>query len=98
MKLIFKLLVVFSFWVCSLQAQTMQPFTVEKWPESDTTKYYTLKVYRHGFNFSPKVKYAKSEVEYTPSSTLTFDAYHTADVIYHWMRTWAEQYPNLVEI
>ena len=96
MKLIFKLLVVFGFWVCSIQAQTVKPFAVEKWPESDTTKVYTLKGYRHGVNFFPKVKYP--EVEYTPSSTLTFDTYHTADVIYHWMRTWAEQYPNLIDM
>jgi hypothetical protein len=42
------------------------------------------------------VKY--SEVEYTPSATLTFDKYHSADVVYHWMRKWAEQYPNLVDM
>ena len=80
----------------NLQAQIVKPLDEEKWPESDTTKIYTLKGFRHGVGFFPKVKYP--EVEYTPSSTLTFDKYHTADVVYYWMKKWAEQYPDLIEM
>ena len=81
----------------SLQAQIVRPLVEEKWPETDTiSKFYTIKGYRHGVSFFPKVKYP--EVEYSPSSTLTFDRYHTADVVYYWMRKWAEQYPHLVDM
>ena len=87
------LLFVLYFFASGLRAQTVN----EKWPESDSTaKVYTLKSYRHGVNLFPKVKYPA--VAYTPSPTLTFDRYHTADVVYHWMRKWTEQYPELADM
>ena len=91
-----KLLFFLGCLISSLQAQVVKPLVEEKWPEADTSKIYTVKGYRHGVSFFPKVKYP--EVEYTPSSTLTFDKYHTADVIYYWMKKWAEQYPNLIDM
>ena len=96
MRPILNFLVIVNFLVCGLNAQVVTPLVDEKWSESDTTAYYTMKGHRHGVNFFPKVKYP--EVEYTPSSTLTFDKYHTADVVYYWMRKWAEQYPNLIDM
>jgi len=85
------------FLIGGLQAQVVKPLTEEKWPESDPdAKYYTLKGFRHGGSFFPKVEYP--EVEYKPSSILTFDKYHSADVVYHWMRTWAGQYPDLIDM
>ena len=97
MKIVLQLSFVFCFLLGGLQAQIIKPLVVEKWPESDSTaKFYTLKGFRHGISFFPKVKYP--EVEYTPGSTLTFDRYHTADVVYYWMKKWAEQYPDLVDM
>ena len=97
MKFVTKFLFILFFLISGLHAQVVKPLTEEKWPESDPdAKYYTLKGFRHGVNFFPKVKYPA--VEYTPSSTLTFDTYHSADVVYHWMRKWAEQYPDLIEM
>jgi len=98
MKPLFKLYIIFCFLISSLlQAQVVKPLTEEKWPESDPdAKFYTLKGFRHGVNFFPKVKYP--EVEYTPSATLKFDQYHSADVVYHWMKTWTEKYPNLLDM
>ncbi|WP_373399229.1 M14 family metallopeptidase [Algoriphagus halophilus] len=29
---------------------------------------------------------------------MTFDQYHTVDVMYHWYTTWAEQYPEIVDV
>jgi murein tripeptide amidase MpaA len=29
---------------------------------------------------------------------LTFDRYHTVDVMYTWLRRWAERYPEIVEL
>jgi len=97
MNLLFRLFFILFFLITGIQAQIVKPLTEEKWPESNTdTKFYTLKGFRHGVSFFPKVQYP--EVEYTPSPELTFDKYHTADVIYHWMRKWAEQYPNLIDM
>lgn len=77
-----------------LLAQT--PKYQEIWPEQDTkSKFYTVKGERAGVSFFPKVRYA--EVEYEPGPTLTFDRYHTPDVIYHWYKTWADQYPDLID-
>jgi hypothetical protein len=51
---------------------------------------------RHGVSYFPFVRYP--EVEYEPGDELTFDRYHTKEVMYAWMRRWAEEHPNLVEI
>ena len=97
MNLIFKLLLAFCLFTGTLHAQIIKPLSEEKWPESDSTaKVYALKGFRHGVSFFPKVKYP--EVEYTPSPTLSFDRYHTADVVYYWMKKWTEQYPHLLDM
>ena len=97
MKSFYLFILTSIFTLSALQAQLVKPLTEERWPETDTiVKSYTLKGYRHGVNFFPKVKYP--EVEYTPSETLTFDKYHAAEVVYHWMRKWAEQYPQLIDM
>ena len=81
MKSFFKFSFVLCFAIGGLNAQIVRPLFEEVWPEADTTlKVYTVKGYRHGVSFFPKVKYP--EVEYIPSATLTFDRYHTADVFY----------------
>jgi hypothetical protein len=38
------------------------------------------------------------EVEYEAGEALTFDRYHTVDVMYTWLERWAERYPDLVEL
>lgn len=78
-------------------AQTVRQLKPITWPESDKdTTYYTVKGERHGYGFFKQ--YQHKEVEYTPTEQLTFDTYHTADVMYHWYKLWAEQYPNLVDL
>lgn len=57
---------------------------------------YTLEGFRHGVNYFPQVYHP--EVEYEAGETLTFDRYHTMDVMYEWMYRWEKQYPNLVEV
>jgi len=57
---------------------------------------YTLSGMRHGINFFPMVKL--TQVQYEAGDILEFDKYHTADVIYTWMKRWAEKYPELVEL
>ncbi|MBK1439508.1 hypothetical protein JHJ32_05895 [Parapedobacter sp. ISTM3] len=69
---------------------------VEVWPESDTTTtFYTVKGERSGISYFKKHQF--EEVEYVPKETLTFDKFHTPDVIYHWYKKWADQYPDLID-
>lgn len=81
----------------SASAQEVRSFTETHWPESDSdTLFYTVKGERHGISFFPQ--HLHPEVEYTPGETLTFDTYHTVDVMYHWYKKWAEQYPHIVDL
>lgn len=75
-------------------AQSIQ--NQETWPERDTTsKFYSVKGERSGISYFPKHRY--DEIEYEPGETLTFDRYHTPDVIYHWYQKWAEEFPDLID-
>jgi hypothetical protein len=51
---------------------------------------------RHGPSFFPRVRHP--EVEYEAGDELTFDRYHTVDVMYTWLERWAEWYPDIVEL
>jgi hypothetical protein len=57
---------------------------------------YTVGGERHGVSFFPRVRY--DEVEYEAGETLTFDRYHTVDVMYEWLHRWAARYPELVDL
>ena len=58
--------------------------------------WYTLPSFRHGVNHFLKVQHP--EVEYEAGETLTFDRFHTMDVMYEWLYRWEKQYPDLVEV
>ena len=80
----------------TLAAQDFRSLPEKLFPEQDTTKIYTVGGYRHGISFFPKVK--NPHVEYEAGSQLTFDKFHSAPAIYTYMKRFAEQYPNLVDI
>jgi hypothetical protein len=81
----------------NLGGQTYRPLPSLAFPESDTTsKNYTLSGFRHGVSFFPKVKL--KQVQYEAGDRLTFDKYHSANVIYKWLERWASQYPDLVDL
>lgn len=66
-------------------------------PESDTTrKIYTVTGQRHGISFFPKVRFP--DTEYEAGDSLTFDRFHSVNVINSWLTRWAEKYPDLVDI
>jgi len=80
-----------------LFAQEYSLVPQKKWPEQDKDgKYYTVSGERHGQSFFKKYRFP--EVEYEPGEKLTFDIYHTPDVMYHWYRLWAERYPEITEL
>lgn len=93
-----KTLSTLSLVLISVSIWAQKPYYPEpKWPEQDTAnKFYTVKGERHGVSFFKK-HYFK-DVQYTPTDKLAFDVYHSPDVMYHWYRKWAEQYPNLVDL
>ena len=68
-----------------------------KYPESDTTgKIYTVAGQRHGISYFPKVRFP--EVEYEAGDSLTFDRFHSVNVINTWLTRWSEEYPDLVDL
>jgi hypothetical protein len=62
----------------------------------NSVKMYTLNSFRHGVNFFPEVR--SRHVEYEAGDSLKFDRYHSADVIYAWMKKWSESYPDIFDM
>lgn len=78
-------------------AQEYRPLHPDTWPESDTdTTSYTVKGERHGISFFRQHRHP--QVQYEPGKQLTFDTYHTVDVMYYWYKHWAQQYPDIVDL
>jgi hypothetical protein len=65
-------------------------------PPDTAGKWYTVPGERHGVSFFPRAVHP--EVEYEIGDLLSFDRYHTAEVMYGWLRRWEERYPNLIEV
>ena len=61
-----------------------------------SVKHYTLSGFRHGVSYFPQVNL--SGVEYEAGDSLTFDVYHTLEVINTWLHRWADTYPDLVDL
>jgi hypothetical protein len=57
---------------------------------------YKLSGTRHGVSFFPEVKLP--QVQYEPGQELTFDKYHSLDVIYYWLEKWSGSYKDLVDL
>lgn len=57
---------------------------------------YLLTGFRHGVSYFPQVIY--SGVEYEAGETLSFDRYHSLEVIYMWLERWAEKYPDILQL
>lgn len=76
----------------------VKPFNPESvFPEANPKlKFHTVKGERHGPSFFKKFEFP--EVEYVPGETLNFEKYHTVDVMYHWYKKWADQYPDIVNL
>ena len=83
-----------------VDAQTIVPehreATVPPESERDTLTYRLESLGRHGPSYFPRVRHP--EAEYEAGETLTFDRYHTVDVMYTWLDRWAERYPEIVEL
>jgi hypothetical protein len=65
-------------------------------PPDTAGKWYKVPGTRHGVSFFPRA--VLPEVEYEAGEVLTFDRYHTAEVMYEWLGRWEERYPSLIEV
>ena len=59
-------------------------------------QYHTVEGYRHGQSFFPMVEL--EHIEYRPGEALTFDKFHSTEVINYWLRKWSELYPGLTDL
>lgn len=98
MKRLFQWIIVFGFLTANyVEAQEFQGNQSKKFPEHNKdAKFYTVSGERHGQSFFKMQRFP--EVEYEPGEKLTFDIYHTPDVMYHWYRKWAEEYSDITEL
>jgi len=60
------------------------------------TEQYKLAGNRHGVSFFPVVKH--QGVQYIFTDTLDFNKYHSLDVIDSWLRKWAKEFSELVDL
>lgn len=66
-------------------------------PESERDpNVYHLRPERHGVSYFARHRHP--QVQYEATDVLAFDRYHTVDVMYTWLRRWAERHPNIVEL
>ncbi len=79
--------------VLPLGSAAQQPLPPEA--ERDSA-WYTVGGERHGIAYFPRVRHPG--VEYEAGDVLTFDHFHTVDVVNAWLERWAELYPDLVEL
>lgn len=80
-----------------INAQDYRVLNHQVWPESDKdTAMYTVKGERHGISYFKQHKHP--EVIYEAGDKLTFDGYHTVDVMYAWYQKWAQMYPEIVDL
>jgi len=78
-------------------SQDYKPLHKTVWPESDANDtIYTVAGYRHGLSFFPQVKH--NDVEYIAGEALTFNIFHSADVMNEWMVRWSKEFPALVDL
>jgi murein tripeptide amidase MpaA len=82
----------------SPQAERWSSPDTTRWPEwgPDSTGWYTVGGERHGIGYFRRHRHP--EVEYAPGERLTFDRYHTVDVMYAWLKRWAGQHPGLMAL
>ena len=81
----------------SIFSQDYNPLNKTVWPESDANDtIYTVAGYRHGLSFFPQVKH--NDVEYIAGEALTFNIFHSADVMNEWMIKWSKEFPVLVDL
>ncbi len=68
----------------------------EKEAEKTEKKFWTVKGYRHGTSFFEHTNY--DEIKPFEKGVLDFKHYHTYKEMIWWMKKWADDYPNLIDL
>jgi hypothetical protein len=80
-----------------LFSQTKAPGSNESVKADKTeNKFYTVEGKRHGISFFPKATF--NDVQYSAGDSLTFNKYHSEQVMIHWLKKWAETYPEIIDL
>ena len=91
------LLFTFLLFATFAYGQDYRPLKIVEWPEYDSNdSIYTVSGYRHGVSFFPQVKHP--DVEYVMGEKLTFDRFHTVDVINGWLIKYSKMYPGITDL
>ena len=91
-----KILLITGILVFSALCQAQSGNTVADSEGDLPKKFYTVDGYRHGVSYFPLERLPG--VQYESTDTIDFIHYHSLDVIYDWLRKWAEKYPELVDL
>ena len=62
----------------------------------DNSDFHTMKGFRHGISFFKKTHY--QETKPLKEGELDFKHYHTNDEIVYFLKKWAEEYPDLIDL
>jgi len=89
---VFKILMISAILNSQTGAQQLSP----KNQQGLNAKNYVLTGDRHGVSFFPKVKL--KSVQYISGDSLNFEEYHSLEVIYNWLHTWAQKYPDITDL
>jgi hypothetical protein len=73
-----------------------QPVRSDQSNKESKKQIYILSGFRHGISFFPQVRLPN--VQYEAGETLSFDRYHSLDVIYSWLEKWGKEYSGLVDL
>ncbi|MCE5248724.1 M14 family metallopeptidase [bacterium] len=86
-------IVSFAVWALSVFAQedAKEPGSGKK-----ESEFYSVKGYRHGVSFFKKTHY--EEIKPLKEGELDFRHYHTYDEIIGFLKRWAEEYPDLIDL
>ena len=80
----------------SIVSQTSANLQNQSEKLKNENRVYTVAGVRHGVSFFPKD--SLGNVQYSPGDTLSFNKYHTGEVMVHWLKKWEEQYPDLLDL
>jgi hypothetical protein len=73
-----------------------QQSTLSPKGSDNKVKNYILSGTRHGVSYFPKVEF--KSVQYVIGDSLTFDKFHSEEVIYKWLERWAARFPDLIDL
>ena len=82
--------------VCVLALPVCMILAQDRSEKENESKYWTVAGYRHGPSFFPRSFY--EETKPLQEGVMDFKHYHTYSEMVGWFKTWAAEYPGLVDL